>query len=135
MQSAYDIWLSAPYCDKKNDGIDAYEEQAKDRIRVELMDDDIFAAEAALYCHSSINSLYYLSKAARGKHDQALASKIASDITYSDKTADEKYVVSATEGNHDTALAAKIKAALVEQIVDARWTGLALSMSKFSEAA
>lgn len=135
MQSAYDIWLSAPYCDRKDDDISAYEEQAKDKIRTELMDDDIFAAEAAMHCHSSINSLYYLSKAARGKHDTKLALEIASDITYSDKTADEKYVVSATQGNHDTALAAKIKAALVEQIVDARWTGLALSMSKFSEAA
>lgn len=132
MASAYDIWLSAPYCDQKDDRIYAYEQKAKDDIRRELMDDDVFAAEAALHCHSSINSLYYISKAARGSHDAEYARAVSHEITYDDQTDDEKYVIAAKDGQHDTALAAKIKADLVEHIVEIRWAGLAGLMAEWN---
>lgn len=126
MASAYDIWLSAPYCDQKDDRIYAYEQKAKDDIRRELMDDDVFVASAMVATLGSSQALMYIAQAARGEHDAETAKCFLRTAWLSDvPTAEEAYLVGAAEGKHDTLVAAGIKANLVEQVVKAKWYELA----------
>lgn len=126
MQPGYDNWKCTPPIDKKSDAIHAREEEAKDMLRVEMMDDDVFVASAMVATLGSSQALMYIAQAARGEHDAETAKCFLRTAWLSDvPTAEEAYLVGAAEGKHDTLVAAGIKANLVEQVVKAKWYELA----------
>ncbi len=130
MASAYAFWLSAPYCDQKDQIVNGFEQKAKDSIRRELMDDKTFAAECAPQSLADMDCLLYIAKAGRGEHDTVGARKIVANGTmFGELCPEELYVIAAASGYHNTAVAAKLKAEIVEATVDAKWKELALTLS------
>lgn len=126
MLPGYDNWKCTPPIDKKSDAIHAREEEAKDMLRVEMMDDSKFVTSTMFATLGSSQALMYIAQAARGNHSTKDAKVFLRTAWLSDvPTAEEAYLVQAAEGKHDTLVAARIKADLVEQVVKAKWYELA----------